>query len=236
MSIFFKSGANRGLVGSRDVRNAVVKRLEERFAGQESPGAAGHDLGKIETADGEFRLIARHAVDLVVIGERRRSVLLIKRSFPPGAGKWALPGGFIDQGEAPADAALREAQEEAGLISGLCRRSGISAGQLARRLEALPPWRYSRRFDIRSTDWLAAPIKLGAKVTLRPGNLMAVTTQPFVLRLPEIDVSALSSGDDAAGIAVRPVCEIERRELGVGDHHAIILGAIRVANRAGPQK
>ena len=37
-----------------------------------------------------------HAVDPVLMNERGDSVVLINRMFPPGAGKPALPGGFID--------------------------------------------------------------------------------------------------------------------------------------------
>ena len=43
-------------------------------------------------------------------------VLLVKRGVLPEMGKWALPAGYIDYGEDPAHAAIRETQEETGLI------------------------------------------------------------------------------------------------------------------------
>jgi 8-oxo-dGTP diphosphatase len=52
-------------------------------------------------------------VDIVVI--RSRKVLLIERKNPPEG--WALPGGFIDYGEASETAAARELEEETGLIA-----------------------------------------------------------------------------------------------------------------------
>jgi mutator protein MutT len=41
-------------------------------------------------------------------------VLLIQRGVDPMKGKWALPGGYMDAGEMPVDALVRELREEVG--------------------------------------------------------------------------------------------------------------------------
>lgn len=51
-------------------------------------------------------------VDIII--EIAESIVLIERSNPPYG--WALPGGFVDYGESYETAALREAQEETGLV------------------------------------------------------------------------------------------------------------------------
>jgi 8-oxo-dGTP pyrophosphatase MutT (NUDIX family) len=66
-------------------------------------------------------------------GELR--VVVIKRGRPPRLGAWTLPGGRVDPGETPAEAARREVREETGLEVNVLReteiytyRAGPSAG------------------------------------------------------------------------------------------------------------
>lgn len=65
------------------------------------------------------------AADVVALAfdGRELQVLLIQRAHDPFAGKWALPGGFVEPNESAEQAATRELQEETGL-------SGVSVEQL----------------------------------------------------------------------------------------------------------
>lgn len=54
-------------------------------------------------------------VDAVVFTPDQNKVLLIRRKNDPFQDHWALPGGFIDENEAPETAVARELQEETGL-------------------------------------------------------------------------------------------------------------------------
>jgi ADP-ribose pyrophosphatase YjhB (NUDIX family) len=54
-------------------------------------------------------------------------VVLIKRGIPPGVGTWAQPGGFLESDETVIAGAVRETQEETGLLVEPSRIVGIYA-------------------------------------------------------------------------------------------------------------
>jgi ADP-ribose pyrophosphatase YjhB (NUDIX family) len=63
---------------------------------------------------------------LVVVDSADRA-LLVKRSVEPKKGFWCLPGGFMELGETPEQAALRELKEETGLTGQIEMLLGVSA-------------------------------------------------------------------------------------------------------------
>lgn len=52
---------------------------------------------------------------VAVIVEREGGIVLVQRRYPPQAGGWCFPAGFVEAGESSEDAAVRECQEETGL-------------------------------------------------------------------------------------------------------------------------
>jgi len=60
-----------------------------------------------------FYLDPKLAAGVVVTVEDR--VVLLRRAIEPALGAWVFPGGFVDRGEHPEEAAVREAWEEAGI-------------------------------------------------------------------------------------------------------------------------
>lgn len=54
-------------------------------------------------------------VAVATVVQKDGKILLVKRAFDPFRGKWMLPAGFVDAGEDPEKAAVREVREETSL-------------------------------------------------------------------------------------------------------------------------
>lgn len=50
---------------------------------------------------------------------------MIKRGSPPQRGTWGSPSGFIESGETPEEACLRELKEETGISGEIARLIGV---------------------------------------------------------------------------------------------------------------
>ena len=55
-------------------------------------------------------------VAVAALIKQNEQVLLVQRMFDPQKGSWTLPSGFVDAGEDPKHAAMRECLEETGLV------------------------------------------------------------------------------------------------------------------------
>jgi 8-oxo-dGTP diphosphatase len=63
----------------------------------------------------------QHASLAIIFDRDKKQLLLVKRRDVP---VWVLPGGGIDPGETPEEAAIREVLEETGLRVSLLRKTG----------------------------------------------------------------------------------------------------------------
>lgn len=68
-------------------------------------------------------------VAVAVLVMNQDKVLLARRVNDPFRGDWTLPGGFVDAGEDPAQAAERECLEETGLRVRVTRLLDVIAGR-----------------------------------------------------------------------------------------------------------
>jgi 8-oxo-dGTP pyrophosphatase MutT (NUDIX family) len=126
------------------------------------------NLARLAPAPLAAGALKRAAVCVIVTGEAGEAALLLTRRaqrLSAHPGQYALPGGRIDEGETPLDAARREAREEIGL--------------------EVPPEAFLGRLDDYPTrsGYLITPlvawVAAGARIAPNPGEVAQVYRVPL---------------------------------------------------------
>jgi 8-oxo-dGTP diphosphatase len=112
----------------------------------------------VYTSEYPFVYLTADVVAVSVRPELGLTVLMVKRGAPPYRGRWAFPGGFVDQGEDVERAARRELREETGIAGRWLRLEQLGAYGAPRR---------DPRHRVVSVAWLAV---VPAHVAARAGD------------------------------------------------------------------
>jgi ADP-ribose pyrophosphatase len=75
-------------------------------------------------------------VAVVVLVIRDGRALMVRRSVEPEKGRWAFPAGYVDDGEDPREAAIREVREETGLAIRITRLIDVLGPDQAAKAKA----------------------------------------------------------------------------------------------------
>lgn len=62
----------------------------------------------------------------LAVAVKDKKFLLIRRGLPPKKGMWGSPSGFIESGETPEEACLRELKEETGVSGEIVKLIGVA--------------------------------------------------------------------------------------------------------------
>lgn len=194
------------MIDQNDPARSQIVQLAKALGITGDPDRAVHALGPITLADGRtVNAHVVHAVDPIITDGK--SVVMINRTLDPGAGKPALPGGFIDptQGsgvESAIRAAAREALEEVGVKL----NEGVRIG--TRNMD--------RPYDVR----IATGGFLKEKYGINDGDVFMVSTQGVRFDVADLSHTNLVAGDDAQPGSARRVeiSKISRDTVGIPDH------------------
>lgn len=179
---------------------------------QHSPDAPIHHLGKIILANSKtVNAHVVHAVEAIITDGK--NIVMINRLNPPGEGKPALPGGWMDYKkdnivETAEETAIREAEEETGAI--------VTNGKLV-----------GQRVMNRPHDIRVARKDMPA-LNIKKGDVFMVSTQAVRFSVENVNALTLEAKDDAAPNSARfiPLKNLTYDYLGIPDHFDLIKQAI----------
>jgi 8-oxo-dGTP diphosphatase len=114
-----------------------------------------------------------------LIHDRDGRVLLIKRKFEPNKGRWSLPGGLLETGEALLEAGRREVREEVGVDIVVEKLFQVSE-EIIRDSEG------KTRFHFILVDFLASLDPEGTTIVLNEESESFVWSKPEDIKGPDV--------------------------------------------------
>jgi len=146
---------------------------------------------------------------------RDDKILLVEEAKGPYSGKWGLPKGYVDDGELPVEAALRELSEECGLdgqvvgVVGVREsitqdhtslfvvyRVEISDGDLVTCSNEIANAKFFSEDEISSLEWISGAMEILAtnslknEYTLSARDLSEIRMRPYVVHISKEASSA----------------------------------------------
>jgi len=123
------------------------------------------------------RLYRQAAVIPVRIRHQRVEIALVTTL---SGKRWIIPKGSLDEGEQPRDAAIRETEEEAGLL-GHVERKPLGRYRFKRSNERYVVDVYLMRVTVVLDHWLEARVRRRRWIAIdKAGALVGAKLQPFV--------------------------------------------------------
>jgi bifunctional NMN adenylyltransferase/nudix hydrolase len=159
-----------------------------------------------------------NTADAVVI--QSGHVLVVKRAAMPGAGLWAMPGGFVDNGETIENAAVRELVEETGI-------------RLAEGKKASAITRSMLKGSIVSKEIFDDPDRSARGRTITVGYLFRLDdTKPLPKvkgqNVPAHEAGGLDIVETEAAFWIPLDRALANTEMWFEDHHSILSWAVNV--------
>ena len=195
---------------------AATQQMAAEYAAQHplqiNPAKHAEKVGDLVVNGHEKQLFLKHAGDVLAFDPDNGTVLLITRKDPPGAGKFATPGGMFDP------RASGEATETLARV--IDKESGEEVGDRIRTaLTELSPIAVQERRLI-TTDHRERGRSNDGEILV--GDIIAMTSSGVVYSTPGLSKVMPEAGDDATSAGFFALADLDEKDFSLREHCQMI--------------